>query len=152
MDNNITRKRKATEHWIYMVQEPRRKMKERWEECEKSWENINQEMRGIDLPEFGLPEDFTDLHDIVKRHEDQDWVCETKILHVSSIILGQLKKFMEPPIKYLAILQCVNVKLIKCKEQTIEIKEVLSAPMDKHMFPYASTCKDSRYLLQMVRI
>jgi hypothetical protein len=142
MDNNITRIWKAVEHWVYMVQEPRRKMQERWEECEKSWEKINQEMRDIDLPEFGPPEDFTDLHDIVKRHAEQDRVCETKISQVSSMILGQLKKFMEPLIKSLTVLQHVSVKLIKYKEQTVEIKEVLSALMDQHRFPYANTCED----------
>jgi hypothetical protein len=58
MDNNIARIRKAVEHWVSMVQEPQQKMQKRWEECEKSWEKINQEMRNIDLPEFGPPEDF----------------------------------------------------------------------------------------------
>jgi hypothetical protein len=116
MDNNIARIRKAVEHWVHMVQEPRRKMQERWEECEKSWEKSTKEMRNIDLPEFGPPEDFTDLRDIVKRHAEQDRVCETKISQVSSMILGQVKKFMEPPIKSLAVLQCMSVKLIKYKE------------------------------------
>jgi hypothetical protein len=60
-----------------MVQEPWWKMQERWEECEKRWEKINQEMRNIDLPEFFPPEDFANLHDIVKRHAKQDQVCET---------------------------------------------------------------------------
>ena len=54
-----------------MVQEPRKKMQEIWEECEKSWEKINQEMRDINLPEFDPPKDFTDLRDIVKRHVEQ---------------------------------------------------------------------------------
>jgi hypothetical protein len=79
MDNSITRIQKVVEHWVYMVLEPWRKMQERWQECEKSWEKINQEMRDIALPEFELPEDFTDLHDIVKRHA---------ISRVLSMILG----------------------------------------------------------------
>jgi hypothetical protein len=45
-------------------------------------------------------------------------------------------------IKSLAVLQCLSVKLIKYKEQEIEIKEVLSALMDQHRFPYANTCED----------
>jgi hypothetical protein len=69
MDNNIARIQKAYEHWVYMVHEPWWKMQERCEECEKSLEKLNQEMRGIDLLE-----DFTDLHDIVKRHAEQDRV------------------------------------------------------------------------------
>jgi hypothetical protein len=34
--------------------------------------NINQEMKGIGLLEFGSPEDFVDLHDIVKQHVEQE--------------------------------------------------------------------------------
>jgi hypothetical protein len=116
-------------------------MQERWEECVKSWENIIQEMRSIEFPEFGPLEDFTDLHDIVKKYVEQDRVCEIEISRVSSIILGQLKKFMEPLIKSLAVLQCLSVKLIKYKEQTIEMKEVLSTPMDQHRFSYENTCE-----------
>jgi hypothetical protein len=48
---------------------------------------------------------------------------------------------MEPPIKDLAVLQCLSFKLIKYKEHTIEMKEVLSALMDQHRFPYENTCK-----------
>jgi hypothetical protein len=66
MDNNISRIRKETSNWVSMLQDPEWKMQEIWGECEKSWEKINQEMRNIDFLEFGPPEDFTDLFDIVK--------------------------------------------------------------------------------------
>ena len=59
-----------------MVQEPQQKMQEIWGECEKSWDKINQEMKKIDLPEFGTLEDFFDLHDIVKQHEEKDLAWE----------------------------------------------------------------------------
>jgi hypothetical protein len=55
--------------------------------------------------------------------------------------LGQVKKFMEDPIKSLVVLQCLSVKLIRYKEWEIEIKEVFSALMDQHRFPYANTCE-----------
>jgi hypothetical protein len=42
-------------------------MQDRWEECLRNWEKINQKMRDIQLPEFGMPEDFIDLNDIVKK-------------------------------------------------------------------------------------
>jgi hypothetical protein len=142
MDRNITQIRKADEHWVSMVQEPQRKMQEIWGECEKRWEKINWEMRNIDLLEFGPLEDFVDLHDIVKKHEEQDLAWEVEISNISSMILGQVKKFMEPTIKSLAVLQCLSVKLVKYKESTLEMKEVLSASMDQHRFPYSNTCKD----------
>jgi hypothetical protein len=55
---------------------------------------------------------------------------------------SQVKKFMEHPIKALAVLQRLSVKIIKYKERAIEIKKVFSTPMDQHRFPYANTCKD----------
>jgi hypothetical protein len=142
MDSSITQIRKAVEHWVSMVQEPQRKMQERWAECEKSWEKINLEIRGINLPEFGPPENFTNLQDIVKQHEDQELAWKTDISQTSSMITGLARKFMEPPIKALAVLQRLSVKLIKYNERAVEIKEVLSTPMDRHRFPYANTCKD----------
>jgi hypothetical protein len=80
MDNNIAQIRKVVEHWVRTVQEPWWKMQERWEECEKTWEKINQGMRNINFLEFVPPKDFTDLHDIVNRHEEKDQVCEMEIL------------------------------------------------------------------------
>ena len=61
---------------------------------------------------------------------------------ISIMIQGLANNFMEAPIKALVVLQCLSVKLIKYKERAVEIKEVLSAPMDQHMFPYANTCED----------
>jgi hypothetical protein len=117
-------------------------MQERWGKCEKSWEKINWEMRNTDLPKFGKQEDFIDLHDIVKEHEEQDLAWEAEISQISNMILGQVKKFMEPPIKAIVVLQHLSVKLIKYKEWEIEIKEVISALMDQRRFPYANTCRD----------
>jgi hypothetical protein len=142
MDSNISRIRKAVEYWVSMVQEPQRKIQEIWRECKKIWEKINREMKIIDLPEFGPPEDFVDLHDIVKRHTEKDSAWEAEISQISSMTPGQVKKFMEHLIKSLAVLQCLSVKLIRYKERAIEIKEVFSALMDQHRFPYANTCKD----------
>jgi hypothetical protein len=67
MDKNIARIKKALEHWLRMVQEPQWKMQERWGECEKKWDKVNQEMKRIYLLEFGPLEYFVDLHDIVKQ-------------------------------------------------------------------------------------
>jgi hypothetical protein len=66
MDNNIFQIREATEYWVSMVQKPKQKIHERWGECEKIWEKINQDMENIDFPEFEPQKNFADLHDIVK--------------------------------------------------------------------------------------
>jgi hypothetical protein len=36
----------------------------------ENWEKINKEMRDVHLPEFGQPEDFIDLHGILRKHTE----------------------------------------------------------------------------------
>jgi hypothetical protein len=82
------------------------------------------------------------LHDIIKQHEEKDLAWEAKISHISSMIPGQVKNFMEPPIKALAVLQLLSVNLIKYNKRAIEIKEVLFTLMDQHRFLYENTYED----------
>jgi hypothetical protein len=74
-ENNIDRIRKSVEYWVKMAQEPQQEIQEKGDDCEKNWVKINREMRDIGLPEFDSPEDFVDLHDIVKQHVEQDSTC-----------------------------------------------------------------------------
>jgi hypothetical protein len=73
-----------------MAQEPQREIQEKWPECEKRWENINQEMKGIGLPEFGSPKDFVNLYDIAKIHAEQDSAWTLDIAKVVSMAPGQV--------------------------------------------------------------
>ena len=82
-----------------MAYEPQQEIHKKWAECEKGLENINQEMKGIGLPESGSPKDFIDLHNIVKQHEEQDSAWTTGIAKVASMAPGQVQQFMEHPIK-----------------------------------------------------
>jgi hypothetical protein len=49
---------------------------------------------------------------------------------------------MEHLIKARAILQHLIAKIIKYREQEVEVKDTLSNPMDQHRFPYANTWKN----------
>jgi hypothetical protein len=71
-----------------MAQDSQRKIQEMWAKCEKHWEKINREMKDIGLPEFDSPEDFFDLHDIVKRHAEHDSAWEVEIVQVASMTPG----------------------------------------------------------------
>jgi hypothetical protein len=142
MDSNICQIIKEIEYWVSMAQVPQKKIQKRWVKYEISWEKINQEMKDIVLPKFDIPEDFVDLHDIVKRHAKNDLVWEVEITQVEIMTLGQVNMFMEHPIKAHAVLQCLSAKIIRYREWEIEIKETLSTPMDQHRFPYANTCVD----------
>jgi len=47
---------------------------------------INREMKYIDLPKLGSPEDFVNQHDIVKKYVEQDWAWTTEIENIRILI------------------------------------------------------------------
>jgi hypothetical protein len=62
-------------------------------------------MRDIGLPKFNSPEDFVDLHDIVKQHAEQDSLWTVEIEKVENMASGQVQHFMEHLIKARTMLQ-----------------------------------------------
>jgi hypothetical protein len=82
-----------------MAQEPHREIQYKWVDCKKSWTKINQAMRDIGLPKFGIPDDFVNLCDIVKSHVEQDSSWAVEITKVEDMVPGQVQRFMEHPIK-----------------------------------------------------
>jgi hypothetical protein len=141
-DRSIDHIKKSVEYWVKMAQEPHQEIQEKWVECEKSWTKINRAMRDIDLPEFDTPDDFVDLHDIVKLHVEQDSSWAAEIEKVANMAPGQVQQFMEHPIKAQTMLQQLSARIVKYRAWAVEIKEILSAPMDQHRFLYANTCED----------
>jgi hypothetical protein len=142
MESSVDRIRKSTEYWVKMSQEPHREIQEKWAKCEKNWIKINRVMKDIRLPEFGTPDDFVDLRDIVKSHVEQDSSWAEEIAKVTDTMPGQVRQFMEHPIKSRAMLQQLSTSIVKYRVQAVEIREVYSAPMEQHRFPYANTCED----------
>ena len=74
-----------------MAQEPHRKIQEKWARCEKNWIKINWVMKDIELLEFGTPDDFNDLHDIVKSHIEQDSTWAKELAKVTDTVPGQVR-------------------------------------------------------------
>jgi hypothetical protein len=130
------------EQWVKMAQEPHHEIQEKWAKCERSRTKINQAMRGIDFPEFGTPEDFVDLHDIVKLHAEQVSLGPTEIEKVANMVRGEVQQFMEHLIKAHTVIQQLSAKVVKYQAQAMEIKDILSVLMDQHRFPYANTCEE----------
>jgi hypothetical protein len=62
-------------------------------------------MRDIGLPEFDTPDDFFNLHDIVKSHAEQESSWAEEIAKVANMAPGQVQQFMDHQIKYRAMLQ-----------------------------------------------
>jgi hypothetical protein len=104
-DISIDRIKKSVEYWVKMAQEPHTEIQEKWVDYKRSWTKINRVMRDIDLPEFGTPDDFLDLHDIVRIHVEQDSSWDAEIEKVANMELGQVQQFMEHPIKAHTMLQ-----------------------------------------------
>ena len=104
-ERSIDRIKKSAEYWVKMAQEPHRDIREKWAECENIWTKINQAMRDIDLLEFGKPEEFFDLRNIVKLHAKQDLSWVSEVAKVVDMVPGQVQQFMEHPIKAQTILQ-----------------------------------------------
>jgi hypothetical protein len=99
-------------------------------------------MKDIDLPEFGSLEDFVDLHDIVKKHAVQDLAWTIEIEKVASMASGQVQQFMERPIKDQVVLHWLSIKIVKYRAHAVEVKDILSAPMEQHRFLYANTWEE----------
>ena len=49
---------------------------------------------------------------------------------------------MEHAIKAQTMLQQLSAKVVKYQAWEVEIKDILSAPMDQHIFLYANTCEE----------
>jgi hypothetical protein len=62
-------------------------------------------MRDIGLLEFNTPDDLLDLHNIVKLHVKHDSLWDAEITKVVNMASGQVKQFMEHPIKAQIVLQ-----------------------------------------------
>jgi hypothetical protein len=61
---------------------------------------------------------------------------------MANMVPVQVQQFMENPIKAQTMLQQLSARIVKYRAQAMEIKEILSAPMDQHRFSYANTCED----------
>jgi hypothetical protein len=94
----------------------------------------------LDSPEFGMPDDFVDLCDIIKSHTEKDssWAEEiAKVIDTRES--GEVQQFMEHPIKAQAMLQQLSASLVKYWAHVVEIREIYATPMEQHIFPYAHT-------------
>jgi hypothetical protein len=114
----------------------------KWAKRERKWIKINKEMKDVGLSVFGMPDDFVDLCDIVKSRTERDSSWAEELAKVAHTVLGQVRWFMEHPIKAQAMLQQLKASLVKYQAHALEIREIYEAPMEQHRFPYANTCEE----------
>jgi hypothetical protein len=70
-------------------------------------------MKDIGLPEFGTPDKFIDLSDVVKLHAKQDSLWTEELAKMTDARPGQVQQFTEPPIRARTMLQQLNSSLVK---------------------------------------
>jgi hypothetical protein len=70
--SSLDRMKKSVEYWAKMTWDPHREIQEQWAKCQKHWGKINKVMKDVGLPEFGTPDEFTNLSDVFKMHSIQD--------------------------------------------------------------------------------
>jgi hypothetical protein len=128
-ESSLDRIKKAVEYWAKMSLEPHREIQEKWATCKKHWSKINQVMKDIRLPEFGTPDDFVDLRDIVESHTKQDSSWAKRLAKVTGIVPRQVQQFTEHLIKARAVLQQLCVGLVKYRAHAVKIREIYAAPM-----------------------
>jgi galactose-1-phosphate uridylyltransferase len=99
-------------------------------------------MKDIRLLEFDTLEDFVDLCDIVESHTKQDSLWVEELEKVTDTMPGQMQWFIEHPIKDQVVLQQISASLVKYRVHAVEIREIYTALMEQHNFPYAHTCEE----------
>jgi hypothetical protein len=99
-------------------------------------------MKDIRLPEFGMPDDFVDLRDIVKLHTEQDSLWAEEISKVTDMVQGSGVTVYGTPDQSSGYAATVKCQYSQVSAHAVEIREIHSALMEQHRFPYANTCED----------
>jgi hypothetical protein len=70
-------------------------------------------MKDVGLPEFGTPDEFTNLSDVFKMHSIQDSLWAEEWEKIADAKPRQVQQFMEHPIRAQTMLQLLNTSLVK---------------------------------------
>jgi hypothetical protein len=76
-------------------------------------------MRDIGLHEFGTPDEFVDLCNIVKSHAEKYSSWAEEIENVIDMAPRQLRQFMEHLIKYQFMLKQLSARIVKYRAKKI---------------------------------
>jgi hypothetical protein len=99
-------------------------------------------MKDIRLLTFGTLNEFFDLCNIVKSHAKKDSSWAKEIEKVKDTTPGQVRQFMEHPIKPLAMLQQLSTGIVRYRAHAVDIRDINLALVEQHRFLYANTCDE----------
>jgi len=87
-------------------------------------------MKYIQLFEFGMPKDFVELRDIIKKLEERDWKFEFDMLEIKMMEKGQARRFIDGPIGASMVLWYLSAKMDQFKHQVMEMEDDLGVSME----------------------
>jgi hypothetical protein len=105
---SLNRMNRSAEYWAKMSRDPHQEIQEQWTRCKKHWDKINKIMKFFELPEFGTPDNFIDLSDMVKLHVEQDVLWTKEFSKIVDAKLGQVRQFPEHLIRARTMLQLLD--------------------------------------------
>jgi hypothetical protein len=74
-----------------MTWDPHQEIQKKWAKCQKHWGKINKVKKDAGLPEFGTPDEFTNLSDVFKMNSIQHSLWVEECAKVNDAKLGKVK-------------------------------------------------------------
>jgi hypothetical protein len=99
-------------------------------------------MKDIGLSEFGTPDNFIDLSDIVKSHAKQYFLWTKELAKMTDARPGKVIRFTKHLIRARTMLQQLDSNLAKYRVHTVDIRGIYAAAMEQNRSPWAQTCDE----------
>ena len=139
--SSLNRMKRSDKYWAKIYRDPHREIQEQWTRCNKHYDKINNIMKDVGLPEFGTPDNFINLSNVVKMHAKQHVLWTKEFAKISYLRIGQVQQLVQPSIRARTMLQQLNSSLLKFQVHAVDIRGIYADPMEQHIFPWAQTCE-----------
>ena len=87
-------------------------------------------MKEEELPDFGTPDNFIDLNNVVKMHAEKDTLWTEEFTKIADAKPGKVRQFTEHPIRARTMLKQLNFSLVKFQAHAVNIRGIYAAPME----------------------
>jgi hypothetical protein len=94
-------------------------------------------MKDFGLPEFGTPNNFIDLSNVVKMHDKQDSLWTEESVKIADVRSGKVQQFTKHTIKAQTMLQQLNSSLVKYRAHAVDIRGIYAPSVEQHRFSWA---------------
>jgi len=102
--SSLNHMKRSVEYWAKMSRIPHEEIQEQWAKCQKHQDKINKIMKDIGLPEYGTPDMFINLNEIIKLCAEHDASWAEECAKITDAKPGKIQQFVGHPIKARSIL------------------------------------------------